>query len=67
MERINLIWTNDRDVHYSTDKSNPTLVESLDQGKARPYFFKSTQRFGAKIGPPGMPHKMSGCSGPTLV
>lgn len=47
--RINLVWTNIRDVHYPMDKSNVTQIESSDQWKARPNFFKPSWRFGAKL------------------
>ena len=49
------------------DKPNPIHVESLGQEKARPYFFKPTQRVGAKIVPHETPHKMSEYLDPTLV
>ena len=56
MKRINLSWTNNRDVQHPTDEPNPAHVEGLDRGKACPNFFKPTQRFGAKIVSPGTPH-----------
>ena len=38
MKRINFLWINDRDVHYSTDGSNLAYVESSGRGNARPNF-----------------------------
>jgi hypothetical protein len=36
VQRINLLWTNGRDVHHPMDEPNPAHVKSLGQGKARP-------------------------------
>jgi hypothetical protein len=67
VKRINLPWTNSRDVHYPRNEPNPAHVESSGQGKACLDFFKLARRFGAKIVPPRMPHGMSECLGLTLV
>lgn len=53
MERINLLWTDGRDVQYPMDKSDPAHVESSSQEKACPDFFKLARRVGAKIVPLG--------------
>lgn len=36
-----------RDIHYPTNESKPTHVESLSQGKPYPGFFKLGRRYGA--------------------
>ena len=64
VKRINLSWTNGRDVHYAMDEPNPTHVESSGRGKVRPDFFKPAQRFGTKIVPTRTPHGMSECFEP---
>ena len=35
MKKINLLWTDSRDVQYPIDEPNPVHVESSGQGKAR--------------------------------
>ena len=67
VKRIDLLGTDDRDVHYPTDEPNPTHVESSGWGKFCPHFFKPAQRFGAKIVSPRTPHGTSECFDPTLV
>ena len=67
MKRMNLPYTNNRDVHYPMDEPNLAHVESLSQIKARPDFFKLARRFEAKIVPPRTSHGMSECLGPTLA
>ena len=67
MKRINLLWTDGRDVHYPMDAPKSVYVESSGQGKAHPDFTKLAERFGAKIVPPRIPHGMNECFGPPLV
>ena len=67
MKRINLPWTDARDVHYPIDDPNPTHVQNLGQRKTHLDFFKLVRRFGTKNVPPRRPHEISECSGPTLV
>ena len=63
VKRIDLLWTDGRDVPYPMDELDPAHVEDSGRGKARPDIFKPARWFGAKIVPPRMPHGMSGCSG----
>lgn len=49
MKRINILWTNGRDVHYLIDEPCTTNVESLCQGEARPDFFTLARRFGTQL------------------
>ena len=67
MKRINLLWIDDKDVHYPMDELNPARVESLDRRQALLDFFKLAQRFGVKIVSPRTPYGMNECLGPTLV
>ena len=67
MQRINLLWTNGRDVHYPIDEPNPAHVKSWGRGKARPCFLQAILKVGAKFVPPSMPHGMSECLGQPLV
>ena len=67
VKRINLPWTDNRDVHYPTNEPNPTHVENSSRGKAHPNFFKLAHMFGAQIVPLRTPHGMSECLGPTIV
>lgn len=67
MKRINILGTNNKDVHYSTDEPNLPCVENSSHGKAHLVFFKLIQRFETKIMPPKTPHGMSGYLDPTLI
>ena len=67
MKRINLSWTDGRDIYYPTKEPNLTHVKSTGQGKSRLDFFKLARRFGTKIVSPRRLHGMSVCSGPTLA
>jgi hypothetical protein len=59
IEENNLLWIDNRDVHYPTYEPNPAHIESSSQGKPRPGFFNLAQRFGAKLLPPTKPHRMT--------
>ena len=67
MKKINLLWTDNKAVHYLTDEPNPVHVEISGRGKDPPNFFKPARRFGAKFVPLGTPHGMSECLGLYLV
>ena len=67
VKKINVLWTIDRDVSYPTDEPSLAHVEGSSWGKAHPNFIEVVQRFGAKTMPPGTPHGMSECLGPTMV
>ena len=66
-KRINLLWTDNKDVHYPMNEPDPVHVENLGREKARPDFFKPYRRFEAKIVPPRTPHRMSEYSDETLI
>ena len=61
--RIYPLKMSGRDVHYPINEPKLVLVESLGREKACPDFLKPARRFGAKIMPPRMSHKMSECLG----
>ena len=67
VKRINILWTDGRDVHYPTDEPSPAHVERWGRGKVRPDFFKPAWWFGAKIVPPKTSHGMGECSDQPLV
>ena len=68
MKRINLLWTDDKDVHYPTDVPNQFHVESLGRGKTCLIFLNlGLKVWLAKIAPPRMSRGMSEYLGPTLI
>ena len=67
MKRINLSWTDGRDVYYAMDKSNLAHIESSSRGKVHPNFLTTGLKIWRQVMPPRMPHGMNECLGPTLV
>jgi len=67
VKRINLLWTDSRDVYYSMSKPNLALIKSSRWGKTRPGFCKPAWKVCTKLMLPGTSHGMSECLGWPLI